>query len=169
MSEDSDGETHAKKLPALKVNSNDLKWLREQRLSKDTDLIQQEIPGYVVRLSTQPRKVSRFYIPPVESTQDHSQNVEDTEEIKDSAIPLENPATIVVSPHVTQFVVYCQCGNLCETDNPLCKKCIEKQIPVEFSGKLYYQSGSDLKLCWFRLLNKELYCNFPLSLILYRL
>ncbi len=146
-----EGETHARKLPTLKVNSNDLNWLREQKASKDSALIQEEMPGDVVRLSTSPKKVSQFYIPPIEAKEDGSPNIDEIEESKDTAAGTP-------FGRIPLFVLYCECGNTCEPDHSLCGKCIEKQKPVEFSGHLYAQVYSGLKLCWFRLLNRELYC-----------
>ncbi len=165
--------THAQKLPTLKVNSNDLSWLKEQKASKDSVLIQEEMSGEMVRISTHSKKVSQFYVPPVDTNED----VEDPEEGKSlfSPAPEVVAATVAVRKDSEEtkdsgsvsgtegrgpqnFELYCECGNLCEGENSLCRKCQEKQKPVEFSGHLYAQVYSGLKLCWFRLLNKELYC-----------
>lgn len=148
-----DSGSHAQKLPTLKVNSNDLSWLKEQKGSKDMTVLQEEMTGDVVRISSHTKKVSQFYIPPIPA-EDSVPSEEDTEELKAPPVPMLNRRISTAG----MFVLYCECGNVCEGDNSLCNKCLDKQKPIEFSGHLYTQVHSGLKLCWIHLLNKELYC-----------
>ena len=153
-----DTGSHAQKLPTLRVNSNDLSWLKEQKGSKDSQLFQGELSGDVVRLSTHAKKVSQFYIPPVVSTEEGTPIPEDMEDVKASS-PVPSFETIPTPANtISPFILYCECGNPCEGENSLCDKCLEKQKPIEFSGHLYAHVYSGINLCWFRLLNKELYC-----------
>ena len=151
-------DCHAQKLPTLRVNSNDLNWHKEQKGSKDSVLLQAEMSGNVVRISTSnpTKKVSTFYIPAVED-EDSPPVADEVEEVKAAKLKVAIPPTLQTAP--TTFELFCECGNLCDKENSICKACMEKKKPVEFSGHLYTQVYSGLKLCWFRLLNKELYCN----------
>jgi len=141
---------HAHKLPTLKVNSNDLNWLREQKPSSKDPIIPSptQLSGDVVRISTHTTKVSKFYVAPVVVKEP---GVEDSEEASLSGS--DSSSSI---PSLT--VMYCECGNACESENTLCKACMQKQQPIEYSGPLYIHLYSSVKLCWIRLLNRELYC-----------
>ncbi len=164
--------SHIQKLPTLKVNSNDLSWLKEQKASKDISLLQEDMSGDVVRISSHTKKVSRFYVPPVDNKEDCESPCDEVEEAKDfsgavkesegtKGLAKDSPLTSFSGVAITlptNIELYCECGGLCEGDNSQCSKCLEKRKPVEFSGHLFAQVNSATKLCWFHLLNKELYC-----------
>jgi len=142
-------EFHARILPTLKVNSNDLNWLKEQKSSKGSSLRIQVLAGDAVRCATHSRKTSTFYVAPINPKEDPE--IDDTEEFKTA------PSTTEVVP---QFSVYCECGNSCAIDQTLCNICLQKQELVEMSGNLYVTSNNGFKPIWVYLLNKEMYCNF---------
>jgi hypothetical protein len=140
-------ELHVGILPTLKVNSNDLNWLKEQKSSKGSSLCIQALAGDAVRSAAQPRKTSRFYVAPINPKEDP--DLDDTEEFK---------TALSVAEVIPQFSVYCECGNLCDSGQTLCNICLQKQEPVEMSGNLYITDKSELKVIWVHLLNKEIYC-----------
>eukprot|EP00826_Nyctotherus_ovalis_P038489 TRINITY_DN3608_c0_g1_i13.p1 TRINITY_DN3608_c0_g1~~TRINITY_DN3608_c0_g1_i13.p1 ORF type:complete len:478 (+),score=112.60 TRINITY_DN3608_c0_g1_i13:1167-2600(+) len=143
-------DVHVRLLPTLKVNSNDLNWLKEQKSSKGSSMRIRALAGDAVRSAAQPRKTSTFYVAPVTPKADP--DLEDTEEFKTS--PSMGEA-------VPQFSVYCECGNLCDAGQTQCSMCQQKQEPVEISGSLYIPDNNELKLIWIHLINKEIYCKLP--------
>lgn len=131
----------------LKVNSNDLRWLKEQKSSKDAGFFQQNHDS-VVRLSNN-KRLSKFS--PVGDINPHSE-----EEIKAPHIEIINSCS---SESESSSLMYCVCGSLCEGDNTECNRCLQKKTPIDFSGSLLAHINFGVKKYWFRLLNKELYCN----------
>lgn len=58
-------------------------------------------------------------------------------------------------------LIYCECGNVCESNKTLCSACSKANESKEYSGFLYLKKRSgDLKRYWYTLVNKELYCIF---------
>lgn len=102
----------------------------------------QSLAGDVVRSSAHQKRMSKFYVAPVIAKEDCN----NTEESKE--LPLDEP----------NFAVYCQCGNLCNTNSTLCNDCLQKQEPIEYSSSLYIPDKNGLKLIWVHLINKEIYC-----------
>lgn len=148
MGDEFEEESEVQRLPTLKVNANDLSWLKEQKPSKDSSLQIQALGGEAVRCAA--ARKSQFYVAPVSPKDDF----EDAEEVKSSLCSTE-PAPLLA--------LYCECGNLCEPDLTLCNACAQKQEPVEISGSLYMQSNRTLKYAWIHLINKELYCTLNYS------
>lgn len=145
-----------KQIPTLKVNSNDLHWLKDQTRSKDTSLLS-GINGEAVRVQPGAKKLSTFSTTSAAELQPGGFS----EEVKGAAqVTIEKNFT---TEDKISSVLYCECGNACDKEASLCKKCQEKQKTIEFSGFLYTPIGFGLKLCWFRLLNKELYCKHSLD------
>ena len=125
---------------------SNLNWCKEQ-----TKISSNILSEDVVRLSSLPKKVSTYYVSPVQLDDDFFQ-WDECEEFKSStSIKEETPIN---------FELYCECGNICKNDQSLCKSCLEKQTTIEFSGYLSIFTKDHLKRYWVRLLNKELYCIF---------
>jgi hypothetical protein len=156
MNEESQAEEEvgARKIPCLKVNSNDLHWLKEQKCSKDVIAIK-ELNGEAVRVPRHQKKMSQFFIPKDTQTEEAPRLLGSKEDIKE--VPPE-ASKVPSAESVITVEVYCECGNLCETDNSLCASCRAKQKPIDFAGELFVKIDETNTLCWVRLLNKELYC-----------
>ena len=140
-------ENHIKTLPILKINSNNLNWLKEQKPSKNSTLTIQTLSGDAVRTTTETRKVSKFYVQHLEPKDNF--DFDDIEEFKSSTD--ESPSS---------FSLYCECGNICIYGKTLCNLCTQKQELLEKSGYLYIEEGKGIKQIWVHLLNKELYCKY---------
>ena len=130
---------HIKILPVLKVNSNDLNWLKEQKPSRGSSLTIQSLQGDAVRTSAHTKK-STF------STTYTPKATEECEELK-SNIDYDGNISL-----------YCECGNICQSGQTMCNVCLQKQEPVEISGNLYMSNNKGVIMYWVHLLNKELYC-----------
>eukprot|EP00826_Nyctotherus_ovalis_P021939 TRINITY_DN1716_c0_g1_i6.p1 TRINITY_DN1716_c0_g1~~TRINITY_DN1716_c0_g1_i6.p1 ORF type:complete len:238 (+),score=54.71 TRINITY_DN1716_c0_g1_i6:1124-1837(+) len=128
-----------KTLPTFKINSNNLRSLKKQNPTLKKANRTLAINEGIKKMNTI-SKAPEFYIPPIEPVEE---TIEDElEEAKETA----------------QFTVYCRCGNACERNALLCRKCIEDMKAVEFSGYLYVKDQEALKQCWVMLLNRELCC-----------
>lgn len=133
-------ETLIHKVPLLKVNTNDLRWQKEQNSSKDNSFFQDNY-GVGVRQPNK-KKLSTF------SSENEFTNEEEKKVF--SKFKPQNPEPT--------SLVYCECGELIERDNFRCSHCVEKKKPIDFSGPLLFQEDNSIHSCWLRLLNKELYC-----------
>jgi hypothetical protein len=121
-------------LPTFKMHSNNLKSLKELNISLKKNI---KTLGELKRLRTITR-APQIYIPPIQSTEE---GVEDEEEKNEM-----------------QYILFCRCGNICEKNTSLCKKCLDFRKGLEYSGYLYINNQETLKLCWVVLLDKEIYC-----------
>jgi len=144
-SENSTGQS-INQVPSLRVNSNDLKWIKVQNTSKDTGFFAENY-GEGVKQSNN-KKLSQFY-------RDPDSPIEELDPLNVKQTTLAVP---ISEPSESQFILYCECGEVCEVGNTLCKNCKEKEKPIDYDGYLYINLQSETKKYWCRLLNKELYC-----------
>lgn len=136
-----DESPRAQKLPThsikrIHINSNELKWIKEQKGSKDTAFFQ-KLHAIAVRTSSG-KKLSQF----------RPSNQADP-------MPEEDQSPTIQS---NSNLVYCVCGELCNGDNVQCNACLQKKKPIDYAGYLLARLEFIFRPYWFRILNKELYC-----------
>ena len=179
-------EPPAQTIKSIQVNSNDLHWHKPVTMSKDTGLLQgREFDPLVVRLP-QVRKPSHFAeqqdeaIPKLQLRHrpDDEELKEGGQEVSPWSLP-RSPMTPItpitpMTPNAPSgailcrspksptdrpvSVLYSECGQVCEGGDRVCPRCQEKQPPIDISGPLYTSIAGEIKRCWCRLLNKDLYC-----------
>jgi len=141
------------KVPSLKIESNDLTWMKEQKSSKDTSYFQKMHEGCVRDPNRKPKlsnkKLSSFATAATTEDQSSSSGVQPRTKSSNSECDEDER---------WESVLYCECGNACEGGKVLCPTCIKNQKTIDFAGYLFMDFDSSFKLFWFRLLNKELYC-----------
>lgn len=144
MEETEEVENSIKILPKIKVNTYNTMWLKERTYSKDYKDLKdsKEIEENVVRTNSKTNlKTDYFNWNYAEETKKLSKD-----NLEEDLCP--------------KFILYCECGSLCDLNETLCKECLEEQNCVEYSGHLFFYMNEKLKPCFVRLLNKELYCIF---------